>query len=209
MNILYNLSKDDWRSETDRHERQGGHNETPDSEQREMRLRCGGVYVMIGRVKLLSGSNNFCTEWITCDDTLEETAAIQFLAAHNETCQSRYYKWLSKSTLAPFICFYGLQNRSAFITCDLDNSLYSARFLKSPSFLFTQRVAVPGGGDGPRHGHVLSLPAGQNHEELPAATRGVSRLSVATVYTQHPRPCILHLHYPHSVYETTRCLQPS
>ena len=37
-----------------------------------------------------------------------------------------------------------------------------------------QRAAGAGGGDGAGHRHVLSLPAGQDHEELPAAAGGVS-----------------------------------
>ena len=38
-----------------------------------------------------------------------------------------------------------------------------------------QRAAGPGGGDGAGHRHVLSLPAGEGHEELPSTTRGVSQ----------------------------------
>lgn len=47
---------------------------------------------------------------------------------------------------------------------------------------FIQRAAGPGGGDGAGHRHVLPLPAGEGHEELPAAARGVSSSLFTLLY---------------------------
>ena len=49
-----------------------------------------------------------------------------------------------------------------------------------------QRAAGAGGGDGAGNRHVLSLPAGQDHEELPAAARGVSWSSPPHTHTASP-----------------------